>query len=249
MFLQKEETKVVFVHGVADTYRIWDCTRESLKDDNTIALALPGFGADIPRGFRSEKEDYVQWIIGELEAIGSPVDLVGHDWGSILVLRVASLRPDLVRSVAAGNGPISSEYEWHQLAKIWQTPGEGEAFMRDLDAEKLAGLLQGLGVEAADALETAQRVDDRMKDSILKLYRSALHVGEEWEPGLSNVSCPALIYWGRQDNECPILYAYSMAQHLRFSRVAELDCGHWVPLNKPVALAELLDEFWESEKH
>ena len=46
----------------------------------------------------------------------------------MLAARVASLRPDLVRTLCGGSGPISADYEWHPLAKIWQEPGRGEQF-------------------------------------------------------------------------------------------------------------------------
>jgi pimeloyl-ACP methyl ester carboxylesterase len=233
----------VFLHGVPDTSRLWDEVRSHLPND-TDAFALPGFGCDVPQGFGADKEGYVNWIIERLERLGSPVDLVGHDWGGMLALRVASLRPDLIRTVASGNGPVSKDYDWHPLAKIWQTPGEGEAFMRELTAEKLAGVLQQLGVPAGPASESAARVDDRMKDCILKLYRSAVHVGEEWQPGLSQVRSPALIFWGKEDAECPVGFAHQMARDLQESRVVELDCKHWVPLQEPAKLAALLEEHW-----
>ncbi len=56
------------------------------------------------------------------------MDLVGHDWGCILTLRVASCAPDLVRTWAGGNGPVDSAYVWHPLAKIWQDQVEGDRF-------------------------------------------------------------------------------------------------------------------------
>lgn len=237
----------VFVHGVADTYRLWDDVRSHLGDVDTVALALPGFGAPLPQGFIASKERYVDWIIGELATFGAPVDLVGHDWGCMFALRVASLRPDLVRTVVVGNGPISKNYEWHQLAKTWQTPGDGEQFMRQLDAHSLAEMLQSLGVPADAARATSERVDDRMKSCILKLYRSADHVGDEWESGISNIQCPATIFWGKSDTECPIRFAYEMAEHLPNARVVEFECGHWVPLQLPIDLSTLLQEHLDSQ--
>src|SRR5436190_242394 len=95
----------VFVHGVPDTATMWDALRSHLTRTDVIALSLPGFDAPIPDGFSSTKEEYAAWVIAQLEAIGEPVDLVGHDWGSMLVQRVASTRTDLIRTVAAGSGP------------------------------------------------------------------------------------------------------------------------------------------------
>jgi len=102
--------------------------------DDVIALQLPGFGCPRPAGFGATKEEYVAWLIGELECIKAqrPIDLAGHCWGGGFVLRSVSTRPDLVRSWvcdAAGLGDIN--FEWHDFAKIWQTPGEGEKFYED----------------------------------------------------------------------------------------------------------------------
>ena len=231
----------VFIHGVADTYRVWNDVRSRLDDVGVVALALPGFGTAVPEGFEADKESYVDWIIGQIEKFAAPVNLVGHDWGCMFALRVASLRPDLVRTVVAGNGPISQDYEWHHLARIWQTPGEGEKFMRELDEESFSVVLQSLEVSAASAATIAQHVDDRMKDSILRLYRSAVHVGHDWQPDLSRIQCPTTIYWGRRDTECPVRFAHQMAESVANSQVVEFDCGHWVPLQMPKELAALID--------
>ncbi len=123
----------VFIHGVPDTTHLWSPVIERVGRDDAIALPLPGFDGPMPAGFTATKEAYVDWIIGALEALGEPADLVGHDWGCILTVRVASLRPDLVRSWAAGSGPVSAEYEWHPLAKVFQTPGRGRAVPRPDD--------------------------------------------------------------------------------------------------------------------
>lgn len=63
-----------------------------------ICLSPPGFGAPAPDGWGATVEDYRDWLIAELAAIDSPVDLVGHDWGGGHVVTVAMTRPDLLRS-------------------------------------------------------------------------------------------------------------------------------------------------------
>lgn len=161
----------VFVHGVADTHRLWNPLRSHLQRSDVIAVSLPGFDAPIPSGFDSSKEAYAQWLIEEIERIGEPVDLVGHDWGALLVQRVVSLRPDLIRTWAVGSGPADREYIWHDIAQQWQTPEVGEQVMAAMTPEMLQGLLVSNNVSAADAAETVRYVDDTMKDSILRLYR------------------------------------------------------------------------------
>src|ERR1700720_1730477 len=121
----------VFVHGVPETPAVWDPLRSSLRRDDAVALQLPGFGCPRPDGFAATKEDYVAWLVGQLEGLQSqgPVDLVGHDWGGGFVVRVGSTRPDLVRSWVSDAASVGDDgFEWHEFAKIWQTPGAGEDF-------------------------------------------------------------------------------------------------------------------------
>src|SRR5439155_3332039 len=78
---------IVFVHGVPETAEMWDKMRAEI-DGDSIAVSLPGFGCERPAGFPATKDAYADWLIGELEKTGEPVDLVGHDWGAGLTYRV-----------------------------------------------------------------------------------------------------------------------------------------------------------------
>jgi pimeloyl-ACP methyl ester carboxylesterase len=37
------------------------------------------------------------------------------------------------------------------------------------------------------------------KDCILALYRSAVKIGEEWQPGVEQIKLPSMVIWGRND--------------------------------------------------
>ncbi len=234
----------IFVHGVPDTYRVWDRVRQHLSRSDVVALALPGFDSPVPNGFTATKEEYVDWLIGQLEQQSDPVDLVGHDWGCLLAVRVASLRPDLVRTWAAGDGPVSKDYEWHELAKIFQSPGAGEEWLAKLDPKQFSQRLEQLGVPSDLAEEAVTHMDDTMKKCILRLYRSAVNVGSEWEPGLSGITSPGLVFWGVSDSACPVEFADRLGRDTRARRVLKFDAGHWLPLQKPTDVAQALQEHW-----
>ncbi|MBO1332509.1 alpha/beta fold hydrolase [Streptomyces sp. VRA16 Mangrove soil] len=237
----------ILIHGVPDTHHVWDGVRRHLTRTDVEAWDLPGFGAPRPNGFGSSKEEYVDWLIRRLERVGEPVDLVGHDWGCILTLRVAYLRPDLVRTWAGGNGPVNSGYVWHPLAKTWQDQVEGDRFMRDLRAEPFAAdLAAGFDVPRRLADDMVSRVDEPMKDSVLKLYRSAVTMGAEWEPGLAAVSAPCLVFWGALDPACQIEFGRKLGASLHASAVVEMDCNHWPPLQRPAEVAEILEGHWSA---
>lgn len=238
----------VFVHGVPETAAVWDGVRSALGRDDTIALALPGFASELPAGFTPDKESYAHWLAGELAAIHAqtgPIDLVGHDWGSLLVQRVASLQPELLRSWAAGSGPVDSEYTWHETAQSWQTPELGEQVMAMMTPEILGVALVGeLGPAAP---EFASHIDDRMKACILTLYRSAVNVGAEWQSAVDALGSrvPALVLWGSDDSYAPVEFGRRLAARVG-GRFEALPCGHFWPVLVPELAARHLESFWVS---
>ena len=234
----------VFIHGVPDTYHVWDKVKAHVSRTDITTLALPGFNTPVPESFAATKEAYVAWIIAELERIGSPVDLVGHDWGCIFTGRVVSLRPDLIHTWAAGSGPISKEYEWHPLAKIWQTPDKGEAWFRDLKPEEFVQFTMKAGLSEKSARDAVSRIDSTMGDCILRLYRSAIDVGAEWQGALHNISRPGLVFWGQRDSACPVQFADQLAKDTNAQKVIKLDSDHWTIIERSAEVAAALEQHW-----
>ena len=235
----------IFVHGVPDTERVWHAVLARLGRRDVLTVSLPGFGHAPPAGFDATKDAYAAWLVEELAARGAPVDLVGHDWGAILVLRAACLRPDLVRSWAAGSGPLDAEYVWHKTARLWQTPEVGEQVMTKLTAAALEKGLAAEGVPPADARETGARVDDTMKRCILRLYRSAVTLGSEWGPDLDRLTVPGLVLWGERDPYAAPTWGERLARRTKARFVAFPGCHHWWPLERPAEVAEQLTLHWE----
>jgi pimeloyl-ACP methyl ester carboxylesterase len=233
----------LFIHGVPDTGAVWNEVRGRIEDFETQAPNLPGFGSPVPAGFGCTKEEYAEWIIRHIETIGRPVDLVGHDWGAILVQRVASIRPDLVHTWAAGGGPVDEDYEWHSNARIWQTEGAGERWWKSKGPLIMGIAMSAAGVPMRNAFAAGKKIDARMKKAILALYRSACQLGDEWSPGLDNLKARGLVFWGAKDPFCPILFGQRLSERTGASFL-ELDCGHWTPQQRPAALATALRQLW-----
>ena len=118
---------VVLVHGNPETAAIWGPLVDVLGREDVVRLSPPGFGAPLPDDFPATYLAYRDWLEAELEAIGAPVDLVGHDWGGGHVVNVVMHRPELVRSWASDIvGVFDADYIWHDMAQVWQTAGDGE---------------------------------------------------------------------------------------------------------------------------
>jgi pimeloyl-ACP methyl ester carboxylesterase len=240
----------VFVHGVPETPAIWGSLLASLGRSDTVTLSLPGFDSARPDGFGATMDEYAAWLAAQLERFGDPVDLVGHDWGGGFVVRLVSTRPELVRSWvtdAAGIGDV--EFEWHDFAKVWQTPQAGEDFWDQQLAAPLqerAGVFQMFGVPAEPALDLASHINRGMADCILDLYRSAVEVGKQWGPAFADIPVPGLVIIPSED---PFLSAASAARAAARAgaRTAALDgSGHWWMLQDPARAAAVLREFWAS---
>jgi pimeloyl-ACP methyl ester carboxylesterase len=171
---------IAFVHGNPETAAVWDLVAARLAEagfDEQVRLSPPGFGAPVPEAFAPTPDAYRDWLIGELEALGRPVHLVGHDWGGVHVVNVAMARPDLLRSwVSDAIGVLDPDYVWHDLAKLWQTPGAGEAWVAEQlqrTPQERAELLAARGMDERVAARVAEGYDAAMGDCVLRLYRAA----------------------------------------------------------------------------
>lgn len=231
----------VLVHGVPDTAELWAPLVASLRRPDVACPRLPGFGAPVPDGFGCTKDEYAEWVAAELTTVGEPVDLVGHDWGSLLAQRVATTRPELVRTWVLADGAVSSVFRWHDLAKQWQTPGVGEQFMELMTPDATEAALREAG--HPDPVGAAARADDTMKAAILALYRSAVDIAAEWTPDPAARRPPALVLWGTRDPYAPPAYGRAAAQ-LAGAEYVELDAGHWSVVERPHETAAALERFW-----
>jgi pimeloyl-ACP methyl ester carboxylesterase len=238
---------IVFVHGVPETAAIWDGIRQRIDREST-ALSLPGFGNPRPEGFGASKEDYLDWLLGELDAISGPIDLVGHDWGAILTCRVAHAHGDRLRSYAFDCGNVSHpDYEWHAFAQIWQTPGEGEAFFEaqaGSSVEERAAGLAALDVPLTGATEMAEASTPDMSSCILDLYRSATpNPHHHWGP-LATSPATGLVLHPTRDPFSDEPRARQVAAALG-AGFETFDAGHFWPYEAPDLAADVLQRFWD----
>jgi pimeloyl-ACP methyl ester carboxylesterase len=241
---------IVFLHGVPETAALWDKVRAQF-DEETVALSLPGFGCARPEGFSATKDAYAQWLIDELEKYDAPVDLVAHDWGALLTYRVASTRSDLLRSwtadVANGAHPNA---KWHQFAKVWQTPGEGEAYfaaIHELPVESMAAAYEEYHLSHEDALTLAKWSDETMGGCILDLYRSAVpNIHATWGEQFGPSDSPGLILDVELDPFANQAMSDEVAKTFRARQAVIPDAGHWWALETPVVAAATIRNFIES---
>ena len=143
---------VALVHGLPETWQIWDPLREVLNQ-NSIAVALPGLGTERPAGFTATRDAYAKWLADELAKVEPPVDVVAHDIGALIALRVVTAFNVTLRSWAVDVANIfHPQFVWPERVHRLQTPGVGEEMMRTAseadpdDPQSSASRLAGHGV-------------------------------------------------------------------------------------------------------
>lgn len=247
---------VVLVHGVPETAAVWDLLVDRLVDrghERPLRLSPPGFGAPLPPGWEATPEQYRGWLVGELERLGRPVHLVGHDWGGGHAVNVAMTRPDLLLSWCSDVvGLFDPDYVWHDLAEVWQRPQDGEAAIDALVERTVAGradFLTGFGMEAGVAGRVAAGIDAAMGDCILRLYRSSA------QPVLAGLggqlpaaaARPGLAVLATEDHRVGTDEQRRRAAARAGARVVVLDgLGHWWMTQDPERGAAALEQFWAS---
>jgi len=245
---------VVLLHGNPETPAIWTPLLAELGRADVVTPQLPGFGCAVPDGFGATKEEYVAWFTDVLESLvgqHGPVDLVGHDWGGGIGMRVVAQRPELFRTWACDVlGLFHPDYVWHDFAQIWQTPGAGEDYFAQTLATPLAdraALLASIGIPEPTATTLAAASDEVMGRCVLALYRSAAQPAmKEWGehlgpaatvPGLAIIA-PNDPFVRGEDLGAQVAERIGATHHVLAGQ------GHWWMLGDPAAGAAMLRDFW-----
>lgn len=246
---------IVLVHGNPETDAIWRLLQPELAsrtaDRSIVALSPPGFGAPTPDGWQATRAEYLDWLVGELQNLDGPIDLVGHDWGGGHVIAVAMTRPDLLRSWCVDvAGIFHPDYVWHDMAQLWQTPEVGEhtvQAMIDTPLADRAANYEGLGMPSDVATDVAAGVNEAMGRCILGLYRDAA------QPTLANMADdlekararPGLVIVASEDTYVGTEDMARVSAERAGADVSVLNgVGHWWMLQDPAAGADALATFW-----
>jgi pimeloyl-ACP methyl ester carboxylesterase len=159
----------------------------------------------------------------------------------------------LIRSWATDiAGCLAPDYEWHDMAQVWQTPGAGEELvggMMSMPVADRAAMLESIGMTPAVARSVAEANDETMGRCILALYRSAAQpamseLGQRLDAAASR---PGLVIIPTEDQYTGGEERARWAAQKACAEVAVLPgLGHWWMLQDPATGARALENFWSS---
>jgi pimeloyl-ACP methyl ester carboxylesterase len=243
---------VVFVHGNPSSADDWLPFLSRLEGERRcLAPDLVGWGkSERPADLRYTMDTlawFVQRLIDALDL--ERFDIVVHDWGAIGLV-VASWRPQFVGRVVVINAvPLSAEYRWHWVARLWRRRLVGELVNATTTRWGTRQILRQATPRPGSLPELADHISRYMdagtKRAILQLYRDA----DPWKLGdfgrsLGDLRAPALVVWGDDDPFLPgrfaDFYGKALGGEARVERLP--GAGHWPWLDRPDAV-ELVADF------
>jgi pimeloyl-ACP methyl ester carboxylesterase len=244
---------VVFVHGLPETSEIWKPLRDILNRDS-VAVALPGFGTPRPLEFSGTKDAYAQWLGDTLTSVPKPVDVVGHDFGALLTMRVASAFDVPLRSWVVDVAPIfHPSITWPDRVHRLQTPGVGEGMLKTSreaspdHPQSTASRLNAAGVPRELAKVIGAAHDEVMSRSVLDFYRSAVPnvAADWWKDAKGPTPSRGMVLLLPDPPEAEAM-SLDVARRLR-AETARLDnLNHCWMAEAPEIVAPVLKRFWSS---
>lgn len=244
---------VILLHSSASTGQQWQALTEYLDGRfRVIRPDIPGYGKSANAGRDASLETIAQSIIPIIEATGTSAHIVGHSFGGAVALKIATLRPDLVRSLTL--------IEPAAFNVLWTDPQTDVDHTVDL---KAMAQTSRTALAEGDAWTAMQTFIDFWNDAgawgrtsfklqqILATFAGVVHRDFDALSGdrltdrdLAGVACPTLCLFGGQSPAVMRAVAARLGEALPFARTEFFaDSGHMLPLTDPHLTDPAIGEF------
>lgn len=257
---------VVLLHGWPETAECWSAVLPVLGNRYTvIAPDLPGYGRSARSRHGGDKRAVAQTLAALVSELGHERAFVaGHDRGARVAHRWAMDRPDQVTRLAVLDvipstamiermGPAQARAQWHWF---FHASTAAAQILEGQTDEHIRPFLQELVTAGHIPKQRAERYlaayarPDGTR-GFLDDYRAALGSDAEIESADTaagrRVRAPVLVLWGR-DASLGRIDPIDVWTHFADTVVGQaLDCGHYLPEEKPELVANALREFFHAD--
>jgi len=245
---------VLLLHGFPERAASWSAVMNDLNEAGfrTIAPDQRGYS---PGARPKRRRDYrvgalVDDIVALIDPIGSPVHLVGHDWGAMIAWVTAGRRPDLVSSLTAFSVPHPGSFMTalltsRQILHSWyfaffQLPVLPEKWMTR-PGQRAEKWYERSGMNADDLERTRTDIVDY----------GALPYAVTWYRGLpfSNpgigrlrITVPTSMVWSDGDTFIGRSAIERAQQYVdaRYTLTVLAGVTHWIPTQAPTEAAQAI---------
>ncbi|MEH6644656.1 alpha/beta fold hydrolase [Sulfitobacter sp.] len=230
--------KVLLVHGVGLRAEAWGGQLEILaRTCRVMAVDMPGHGESSRLASNPQMADFTDAIVMTLT---EPVVVIGHSFGAMIALDMASRYSDLVLGVAALNGIFQRDVAAKDAVLARAASLDGK-----ITADPNATLIRWFGAEPSGARSACQ---EWLSEVDPAGYRDAYHVfaAEDGpsDKALRNLQCPALFLTGEDEPNSTPQMSRRMAESTPFGRAAVLKgAAHMLPMTHATEVTAILEKF------
>jgi len=234
---------LVLVHGLGGTGNVWMPQVPVLARSFTVIRPeLPGSGRAPLEGSIST-ESLVDGLVAMMDQLElESVHLAGHSYGTILAQHLAARYPERVMSLLLLGAFLGPPEPARKALRDRAAKARAEGMIEIADAT----VQMGTSAETKAARpEVAAFVRELVMRQNPEGYAATCEAIADTQPAnLSEVSCPALVVNGDEDNTAPPAAALAVAEALDDAELQILGrCGHWTPLERPEEVASLMVNF------
>ncbi len=234
---------VVFIHGLGGTANVWHGTMQAMQAHHHVsALDLRGHGRSAGKG-KFSIDGWAADVAKFIKHLELPaVTLVGHSLGSLVAQHVAWRSPDLVDQLVLVGGisffqpPTADAYrDRATLVEKEGLDGIANDWLTGAVApQSHATMAGGIGL----LREMFLRNDPIMYAKSCQALAAIPKIRRD------EIGQPTLIVTGTHDRSTPLAMAQELQSDIPVATVKVIaDAGHWVPVEKPGALAATMLEF------
>jgi pimeloyl-ACP methyl ester carboxylesterase len=272
--LRDDAEPALCVHGLGGSAHNWTDFAAVLRDRLAIeSIDLPGFGRSAPPPEdRYSIDVFANRVIAYLEQSGrGPVHLIGNSLGGATSILVASMRPDLVRTLTLISPAVLDFWlPVHFLRNDKRVvflllPRVGEAAFRRLgerypvdvrvratialcfhDPSRYPKARMEEAVAEAEARQSNEWTDTAFLRSIRAFARYQASGGRALWAAMRQITAPTAVLWGDDDRVIPARHAQRVARTIPDARLRVFErMGHVAMMEDPVATARAVTALLE----
>jgi pimeloyl-ACP methyl ester carboxylesterase len=238
---------VLLIHGLGGTSNVWVPLMPTLMRHRTVRPDLPGSGRSSRVEGPLSIDRFVQAMLRVCSALHvERAHVVAHSMGTIVAFHLATIAPQLVRSLALF-GPLLAPPDAARpglRARGKKALNEGEVGMQAI-ADTI--------VQSATSSDTRQRQPvavAMVRESLMRQCpdgygRSCEALAGAQPADPARIACPTLMVTGDEDAIAPPQAVRLIGERITGARVEILPrCGHWTTIEKPGECNDALRRFY-----
>lgn len=232
-----EGPAVLLIHGWGSSIKPWQPILEGFDGYRTVALDLPGCGESDMLKTDWGIDDYCDFILKFTAAlkIENPI-LVGHSHGGRICLKMVGDKKIFPQKlILFGSAGIPAKKTLKKRLK--------QASFKTVKRILTLPVIRNYSENTLNAARAYFGSADYNQAPEVMRKTMVRVIGTDVRDNLSNITCPTLLIWGKDDKETPLENALYFEKHIKDCGLCTLEGGHFAFLQNPYNTVAILKSF------